>query len=161
MDDMESKKKKDHFETAIFAAGCFWGVEEAFFKVSGVMETSVGYAGGTVKDPTYEMVCGGATGHAEATRVVFDPAKVPYEKLLETFWRIHDAAARGTGQYRSAIFYTTPGQKAAVERSKAAFDDAHPKHKAVTQIAPAGEFYKAEEYHQKYFQKHGSVACPM
>lgn len=153
-------------EKATFAAGCFWGVESAFRQVSGVIDTQVGYTGGVMADPTYQDVCTDATGHAEAIEITFDPAKVSYEKLLEFFWRMHDPTQIdrqgpdvGT-QYRSAIFYHSPEQKAAAEASKAALDKSGKYKKPVaTQILPAGRFYRAEEYHQRYFEKNGGPAC--
>ena len=153
-------------EKATFAAGCFWGVESAFRQAPGVIDTQVGYTGGKTANPTYKEVCTDATGHAEAIEITFDPAKVSYEKLLELFWRMHDPTSVnrqgpdvGT-QYRSAVFYHSPEQKAAAEASKAALDNSG-KYKApvATQILPAGPFYRAEEYHQRYFEKNGGPAC--
>ena len=149
-------------ETAIFAAGCFWGVEAAFRKIPGVTDVRVGYTGGTVEDPTYKQVCTHTTGHAEAVRVSFDPEKVTYEQLLEAFWKMHDPTQMnrqgpdvGT-QYRSAVFYLTPEQRKAAESVKAALPNAD---KVVTEITEAGPFYEAEEYHQRYFEKNGGGAC--
>ena len=153
-------------EKATFAAGCFWGVESAFRQVPGVIDTQVGYTGGKTANPTYKEVCTDTTGHAEAIEITFDPAKVSYEKLLDLFWRMHDPTLVnrqgpdvGT-QYRSAVFYHSPEQKTAAEASKAALDKSG-KHKApvATQILPAGPFYRAEEYHQRYFEKNGGPAC--
>jgi len=149
-------------ETAIFAAGCFWGVEDAFRKIPGVIDVRSGYTGGTVPNPTYEQVCTNATGHAESVRVTYDPDKVSYEQLLDAFWKMHDPTQMNRqgpdvgSQYRSAIFYTSPQQKAAAEASKAALPNAD---KVVTEITEAGPFYEAEEYHQRYAEKNGGTAC--
>ena len=147
-------------EIAIFAAGCFWGVEAAFRKIDGVTETAVGYIGGQAENPSYEDVCGGHTGHAEAVRVTFDPVKVTYEDLLAVFWASHDPTSLNrqgpdTGsQYRSAIFHGSPAQEAAARASKAAEEQSGRHGKAiVTEIAPAGTFHMAESYHQQYFEK--------
>jgi len=154
-------------ETAILAGGCFWGMEEILRKIPGVLETTVGYSGGTVANPTYHQVCTGRTGHAEAIRVVFDPAKLSYEALLGYFFRMHDPTTLnrqhndvGT-QYRSAIFYTTDEQKHAAERVKAQVEKSGKwKRPVVTAISKAGEFYSAEEYHQKYLIKNpGGYTC--
>ncbi|MFA6173564.1 MAG: peptide-methionine (S)-S-oxide reductase MsrA [Kiritimatiellales bacterium] len=153
-------------EKATFAAGCFWGVESALRQVAGVVDTQVGYTGGKTADPTYQEVCTDTTGHAEAIEVTFDPAKVSYEKLLELFWRMHDPTLVnrqgpdvGT-QYRSAIFYHSPEQKAAAETSRAALEKSGKYKKPVaTQILPAEPFYRAEEYHQRYFEKNGGPSC--
>ena len=157
---LAAEKPRPKLEKALFAAGCFWGVESIFQQVDGVVETTVGFAGGRTANPTYREVCRDDTGHAEAVEIVFDPAKVSYETLLDIFWRSHDPTTPnrqgpdiGT-QYRSAIFYFTPQQKAAAERSRA---EAQKKWKKpiVTQIVPATAFYPAEEYHQDYFAKRG------
>ena len=145
-------------EKATFGAGCFWGVESAFRKVDGVLEATSGYSGGRVKDPSYGDVCSGTTGHAEVVEVEYDPEKVQYEKLLEVFWKEHDPTQVnrqgpdvGT-QYRSAIFFHSPEQEAAarssVEKAQASY-----KKPIATEITPASEFYRAEEYHQRYFEK--------
>ena len=155
-----------NLQTAIFAAGCFWGVESLFKQTKGVMETTVGYTGGTTPDPLYRQVCTGITGHAEAVQVKFDPGVVSYEELLSLFWRMHDPTTQnrqgpdvGT-QYRSAIFYYTEEQRKAAERSKEEFDSSGVYlNKATTQIVPASAFYAAEEYHQDYFEKQGGRAC--
>jgi len=152
---------------ATFGAGCFWHVEEAFRCLEGVESTRVGYMGGTLKNPTYEDVCTGKTGHAEVVEVTFDPAKISYEELLEMFWDIHDPTTLnrqgpdvGTN-YRSVVFYHTPEQKAAAERSKEALDKSKQyRKKVVTEITKASEFYKAEEYHQQYLEKQGLSSCP-
>jgi len=147
-------------ETATFAGGCFWCMQPPFDSLPGVVSVTVGYTGGTVKNPTYEQVCTGTTGHLEAVQVAFDPAKTSYEKLLDVYWRSIDPtdpggqfADRGK-QYQTAIFYHSPQQKAAAERSKAALDASHAFNKPiVVKILPASEFYKAEDYHQKYYCK--------
>jgi peptide-methionine (S)-S-oxide reductase len=145
-------------EKATFGAGCFWGVEAEFRKVEGVVDAVVGYSGGALENPTYKDVCSGTTGHAEVVEVEYDPSKVSYEELLEVFWENHDPTTPnrqgpdvGT-QYRSAIFFHTPEQEAAAraskERAQARF-----KKPIVTEITPASDFYRAEEYHQRYFEK--------
>ncbi len=148
-------------EKAIFAAGCFWGVEDAFRKIGGVNATCVGYSGGTVADPAYEDVCTGRTGHAEVVEVAFDPEQLSYDDLLETFWNLHDPTTLnrqgpdvGT-QYRSALFTLDDGQAEAARASKEARERSGRFHgPIVTEITPAGEFFPAEEYHQQYFEKH-------
>lgn len=153
-------------ELATFAAGCFWGVEKLFSELSGVLETTVGYMGGHVKYPTYELVSSGNTGHAEVVQVKYDPRVVSYEQLLDYFWRLHDPTTLnrqkydvGT-QYRSAIFYYNERQKEIAEKSKADFDRSGVfTQKAVTEIVPATHFYKAEEYHQDYYKKNGGPVC--
>lgn len=148
-------------ETATFGAGCFWGIEAAFRRVPGVVSTSVGYAGGSVKNPTYKNVCSGETGHAEVVQVEYDPLKVSYEELLDVFWNIHDpttpnrqGADVGT-QYRSAIFFYNSAQEAAARASKEKLQSSGRfRNPVVTEIVPASEFYRAEEYHQRYFEKH-------
>jgi peptide-methionine (S)-S-oxide reductase len=154
------KKEGVKMEKAVFAAGCFWGVESIFQQIDGVIDTTVGYTGGKTADPTYKEVCYKDTGHAEAIEIVYDPAKVSYEKLLDIFWRAHDPTTLnrqgpdiGT-QYRSAVFYYTPGQKAAAEKVKAAAQKKWGK-PIVTEIAEGGVFYPAEDYHQDYFAKKG------
>ena len=153
-------------ETAIFAAGCFWGVEEYFSRVKGVVNSESGYTGGTVKAPSYEQVCSGKTGHAEAVRVTYDPTIVTYERLLQHFWELHDATSLnrqgndvGT-QYRSAIFYTSPKQEKAARASaeKLARSGRYTR-KIVTQIQPAKDFYPAEDYHQDYLKKNPRGYC--
>jgi peptide-methionine (S)-S-oxide reductase len=151
-------------EQATFAAGCFWGVDAAFREIEGVVATKVGYTGGTTADPTYEQVCSDTTGHAEAVHVWFDPALVSYEQLLSVFWSIHDPTTRNRqgwdfgSQYRSAIFFHDAGQE---QMAIASRDGRQPslRRPIVTQIVPAPEFYDAEEYHQRYFEKHGGAAC--
>jgi len=154
-------------EKATFGAGCFWGVEETFRNVKGVVSTQVGYAGGTVEDPTYEQVCTDATGHAEVVEVTFDPEKVSYEKLLDVFWSCHDptqADRQGPDvgkQYRSAIFYHDEKQKAAAEASKAKLAKSGKLGRPIaTAIEPAPAFWCAEDYHQQYLAKRGQSACP-
>ena len=150
--------------TAIFGAGCFWGVEAAFRQVEGVTATEVGYAGGTVSDPGYKLVCTGTTGHAEVVRVEFEPDRVAYEQLLEVFWASHDPTQKnrqgpdfGT-QYRTAIFFMDAEQETAARVSKEAVASrfAVP---IATEITPAGEYYAAEEYHQQYLEKRGQTSC--
>jgi peptide-methionine (S)-S-oxide reductase len=153
-------------EEATFGAGCFWGVEEAFRKAPGVVDTAVGYMGGTTENPTYQDVCTGRTGHAEVARVIFDPAKVSYEDLLEIFWTVHDPTTKnrqgpdiGT-QYRSVIFYHSPDQEAAARRSKERAErSGRFRRPIVTEIVPASAFWRAEEYHQQYFAKKGGGHC--
>jgi len=153
-------------ETAIFAAGCFWGVEEYFSRVKGVIKSESGYTGGTMKNPTYEAVCSGKTGHAESVRVIFDPKVVSYEKLLKHFWEIHDPTSfnkQGNdigSQYRSAIFYTNPKQeKVAKDSLEGLSKSSKYLPKIVTEILPAKEFYIAEEYHQNYLKKNPRGYC--
>ena len=156
-----------NMQTATFAAGCFWGVEGAFRQVKGVTSVTVGYTGGATKNPTYEQVCTHLTGHAEAVEVVFDPGQVSFDDLLNVFWKIHDPTQLNrqgpdTGaQYRSAIFYHSPEQAAAARASleKLQKSAKFGKLKIVTQIVPATDFYRAEDYHQNYLQKHGLPAC--
>jgi peptide-methionine (S)-S-oxide reductase len=151
-------------EKASFAAGCFWGVEATFRQIKGVVATAVGYEGGTFPNPTYRDVCTNRTGHAETVEVDYDPARVSYEDLLKVFWENHDPTTLnrqgpdvGT-QYRSAIFYHTPEQQAAALASK---EEEQRKHKRpiVTQIVPATQFYRAEDYHQQYLEKRGLSSC--
>jgi peptide-methionine (S)-S-oxide reductase len=153
---------------ATFAAGCFWGVEDAFRQVTGVKSTAVGYTGGTTKNPTYKEVCTDRTGHAEAVEVEFDPAQVSYQQLLTVFWQSHDPTTLnrqgpdvGT-QYRSAIFFHDADQEKLARDSKAALEAKHAYTRPiVTQILPATDFYRAEDYHQQYFEKQGIRACHM
>ena len=154
--------------TATFGAGCFWGVEADFQKVTGVTATEVGYAGGTTDNPGYEDVCTGQTGHAEVVRLEFEPDVVSFEALLDALWDAHDPTTmnrqgpdRGT-QYRSVIFFHDDDQRQAAEASKAALDaSGRFPDPVVTAIEPAGSYFAAEEYHQKYFQKQGIAACPV
>lgn len=151
---------------AIFAAGCFWHVEYEFSKINGVQEVISGYTGGDTKNPTYKEVCAGRTNHAEAVQITYDPKMTRYEDLLKKFWEIHDPTqfnrqGPDTGtQYRSAIFYHDDSQKKAAEKSLNEEQKKHEK-KIVTQIMPAKEFYKAEEYHQKYYEKNKIQSCGM
>ncbi|HTE85927.1 MAG TPA: peptide-methionine (S)-S-oxide reductase MsrA [Dehalococcoidia bacterium] len=153
-------------ETATFAAGCFWGVEDAFRQVRGVRDVTVGYTGGHTQNPTYYDVCGHGTGHAEAVEVEFDPKEIAYEDLLGVFWENHDPTTLnrqgpdvGT-QYRSAIFTHSPKQAAAAEESKRKLEESgRLRRPVVTEITPAATFWKAEEYHQRYFEKHGISHC--
>ena len=153
-------------EKATFGAGCFWGVEAAFRQVEGVLATAVGYSGGRPANPTYEDVCSGRTGHAEVVEVEFDPAKVSYEQLLDVFWENHDPTTLNRQgpdvgeQYRSAIFTLTPEQEAAARASKESrAKSGQYKRPIVTEITPASPFYRAEEYHQRYLEKHGLAHC--
>ncbi len=153
-------------ETATFAAGCFWSVEAAFRQVNGVKKTTVGYTGGTTENPSYEQVCSGTTGHAEAVRVEFDPREVSYEQLLGVFWECHDPTQLdrqgpdvGT-QYRSAIFTHGPEQEALARASRDALDESGLFDRPiVTVIEPAGRFWPAEDYHQQYLEKRGLATC--
>lgn len=149
-------------KVAVFGAGCFWGVESAFRAVEGVVDVAVGYAGGTVPKPAYRQVCTGRTGHAEVVQVEYDPARVTFERLLEVFWQIHDPTTLnrqgpdvGT-QYRSIIFYSDEHERKAAEESKRRLDESGKlRRPVVTQIVPAAEFYRAEEYHQRYYERMG------
>ncbi|HNX80594.1 MAG TPA: peptide-methionine (S)-S-oxide reductase MsrA [Candidatus Omnitrophota bacterium] len=157
----------EKLQVATFAAGCFWGVEESFRLVPGVVATRVGFTGGTMQNPTYNDVCSDRTGHAEAVEVQFDPAFVSFDALLEVFWKIHDPTTINrqgpdTGsQYRSVIFFHDQEQEKAARASIAALEKSGRfKRAIVTQVVPAQEFYPAEEYHQKYFKKRGiSPTC--
>lgn len=157
----------DQYRKATFAAGCFWGVEAAFRHVPGVIETAVGYTGGSEPEPTYEQVCTGSTGHAEAVEIIFDPGVVPYEQLLAIFWKVHDPTQLNrqgpdTGtNYRSAIFYHSPEQKSAAEASRDRLQESgkYGGRKIVAEIVPAAEFWPAEEYHQQYYEKCGRGYC--
>ncbi|MEY4631789.1 MAG: hypothetical protein RIQ81_1909 [Pseudomonadota bacterium] len=154
-------------EVAILSGGCFWGVEELMRKLPGVIETETGYTGGFLPGPDYDLVKKGKSGHAESVRIVFDPRKLSYGEIIKYFFRIHDPTTLnrqgndvGT-QYRSAIFYLSSGQKAVAENIRAMVDASGKwKGKVVTEILPAGEFYRAEEFHQKYLQKNpGGYTC--
>jgi peptide-methionine (S)-S-oxide reductase len=154
-------------QVATFGAGCFWGVEQTFREQLGVTGTAVGYSGGHAENPTYKQVCTDRTGHAEVVRVEYNPTLISYDRLLEVFWECHDPTQLNRqgpdfgSQYRSVIFTHTAEQAAAAKASKAALDEAR-KHArpVVTQIEPAGPFYRAEEYHQRYLEKNGRAACP-
>ena len=151
-------------ERATFAAGCFWGVEAALREVDGVRRTAVGYTGGHSPNPTYEQVCGHATGHAEAVEVWFDPAVLSYGELLDRFWSIHNPTTRNRqgldigDQYRSAIFVHTSEQETAA-RASLEQRQAGVRREIVTEITPASAFHRAEEYHQRYLEKSGRAAC--
>jgi peptide-methionine (S)-S-oxide reductase len=153
-------------QKATFGAGCFWGVEEVFRKLDGVTNTAVGYAGGTMENPTYKDVCTDQTGHAEVVEMEFDPTKISYRQLLDVFWNNHNPTTRnrqgpdvGT-QYRSVIFYHSPEQKKEAEESRKAVEKAGRfKHPIVTEIEPASKFFRAEEYHQRYLEKRGMSHC--
>jgi peptide-methionine (S)-S-oxide reductase len=153
-------------ETATFAAGCFWGVEETFRQIPGVIETTVGYLGGHTTNPTYKDVCTDETGHAEVVEVKYDPAKVSYEQLLDVFWSAHDPTTLnrqgpdvGT-QYRSAIFFQSPEQERIARASKDKMQASGKfRRPIVTEITPASTFYPAEDYHQKYLAKRGMSHC--
>jgi peptide methionine sulfoxide reductase msrA/msrB len=160
-------KKGHEYEQAIFAAGCFWGVEEVFRNIKGVVSTTVGYAGGKKEDPAYEEVCTGKTGHAEALKIEFDGQLVSYAELLEIFWSAHDPTTlerQGPdigSQYRSAIFYLNERQEGEAKASKEKMERSGKyKRSIVTEIVPASAFYPAEEYHQKYHMKRGIRSCP-
>ncbi len=149
-------------EKATFAAGCFWHVEAAFQEIPGVLSTQVGYIGGHKENPTYEEVCTGNTGHAEAVEVTFDPQAVSYDVLLNVFWEIHDPTTLNRQgpdighQYRSAVFYHAPEQQAQVNEAILALQASRYAGKPiVTEVKPAPQFYPAEDYHQQYFQKRG------
>lgn len=151
---------------ATFAAGCFWGVEEAFRHIKGVTSTTVGYTGGTKENPTYKDVCTGTTGHAEAVEVEFDPAQVSYRELVAAFFQNHNPTTLNRqgpdvgAQYRSAIFYHDAEQEAEARDSIAALEKARIFNRPiVTEVKPAAPFYRAEEYHQQYLAKRGAASC--
>jgi peptide-methionine (S)-S-oxide reductase len=151
---------------AMFGAGCFWGVEATFRQLNGVLDTAVGYSGGTTHDPCYEDVCTDRTGHAEVVEIEYDPSVISYEELLDTFWQNHDPTTInrqgpdvGT-QYRSVIYYFTPEQQATALESKHKLDESGKFRRPIaTHIEPAQRFYRAEEYHQRYLEKHGAKSC--
>jgi methionine-S-sulfoxide reductase len=153
-------------EVAIFGAGCFWGVQASFDQLDGVLETEVGYSGGHKKNPTYKEVCTDLTGHAEVVKVVFDPSEISYKQLVEHFFSIHDPTTLNRqgpdkgSQYRSSIFFKSTMQR---QTAKEVMDNrdrsGHFDRPMVTEITEAGPFYKAEEYHQKYFEKNGYIGC--
>lgn len=153
-------------ELATFGAGCFWGVEQAFRQIAGVLDAACGYMGGHTQNPTYEQICGKGSGHAEVVQVEFDPDVVTYEKLLDAFWEMHDPTTLNRqgpdvgDQYRSAIFTHSDQQQVAAELSKEKADSSGQfGSPIVTQISPAPEFWRAEEYHQQYFAKRGGGSC--
>ena len=153
-------------EKATFGAGCFWGVEAAFQEVEGVVSTAVGYSGGSLRNPTYQDVCSGRTGHAEVVQVEYDPARVSYDRLLDVFWENHDPTTLNRQgpdigeQYRSAIFFHTPEQEAAAKASKARLEGSgRYRRPIVTEITPASEFWRGEDYHQRYLEKRGLAHC--
>jgi len=153
-------------ETATFGAGCFWGIEAAFRKLPGVIETAVGYTGGHTVNPTYHDVCTDTTGHAEVVQVLFDPDMTSFETLLNLFWTIHDPTQLNRQgpdfgrQYRSAIFHHDEAQRETAEASKANLEQSGKfRRPIVTEIVPAATFYRAEEYHQRYFEKTGRSSC--
>ncbi|MDJ0759340.1 MAG: peptide-methionine (S)-S-oxide reductase MsrA [Woeseiaceae bacterium] len=158
----------DGLETAIFGLGCFWGAERKFWELDGVFSTAVGYAGGYTQNPTYEEVCSGQTGHSEVVLVVFDPGQVTYDELLRTFWENHDPTQGmrqgndiGT-QYRSVIYTNSDSQMTSAEQSKSAYQgrlDSAGYGAITTELAPAGRFYYAEEYHQQYLAKNPGGYC--
>ncbi|HNV38367.1 MAG: methionine sulfoxide reductase A [Euryarchaeota archaeon ADurb.Bin009] len=160
---MAQEKK---IERATFGAGCFWGIEETFREVRGVVDTAVGFMGGSTENPTYPDVCTGKTGHTEVVQVTYDPGEVSYRDLLNVFWNAHDPTTLnrqgpdiGT-QYRSVIFYHTTEQEAEARASRAAVEQSGRfRRHVVTAIEPAGTFWRAEEYHQQYFAKHGGGHC--
>lgn len=159
---------EDHLQRAVFALGCFWGAERCFWEIDGVFTTAVGYAGGITRNPTYEEICTGNTGHTEAVQVIYDPARVSYAELLKVFWESHDPTQGmrqgndiGT-QYRSAIFTTNDAQQAEARRSMAAYQDKL--HGAglsaiTTELLPLDTFYYAEDYHQQYLAKNPGGYC--
>ena len=150
---------EDAYKTATFGAGCFWGVEAAFRKVAGVVTTAVGYMGGSLKNPTYKDVCTGQTGHAEVVQVTYDPSKISYEQLLDIFWSVHDPTQLNRqgpdigSNYRSVIFYhdAEQGRLARTSKEKMEVSGMFGFRKIMTAIVPASEFYRAEEYHQRYY----------
>ena len=153
-------------DKATFAAGCFWGVEETFRQLPGVVDTAVGFMGGTTANPSYREVCSGRTGHAEVVHLEYDPARISYDALLDAFWNCHDPTTLNRqgpdvgDQYRSAIFYHTPAQEAAARASKDRLEVAGRfRRPIVTAIEPASAFWRAEEYHQRYLEKRGAAAC--
>lgn len=157
---------EERLEHAMFGAGCFWGVELYFSKLDGVVETEVGYSGGDVKNPSYKQVCSGDTGHAEVVRVKFDPEVISYEELLDHFWKVHDPTQVNRqgpdfgSQYRTAIFYYNEDQRKAAEAAKERLEKSGKHDRPIaTEITEAGEFWRAEEYHQDYLRKRGIESC--
>ena len=158
----------NRLQKATFGAGCFWSVEEAFKQLQGVKSTAVGYTGGWTQDPTYKQVCTDRTGHAEAVEILFDPDEITYQELLAEFWSVHDPTTKNRqgpdigSQYRSAIWYHTPEQKIMAAQSKDKIQDSFKSAGRIvfTEILPASKFYRAEEYHQSYFEKmDGARTC--
>ncbi len=158
----------DEYKKAAFGAGCFWGIEEAFRNMKGVISTAVGYMGGHTDNPTYPKVCSGKTGHAETVEVIYDPSKISYDELLNEFWNIHDPTTLNRQgpdigeQYRSIIFYYDDEQGKAAKTSKEKLNKSGVyRREIVTEIVPASDFKfnRAEEYHQQYFKKHGGGRC--
>jgi peptide-methionine (S)-S-oxide reductase len=164
--DMEKNMVK-RLETATFAAGCFWGIEAAFRQVKGVISTRAGYTGGIKESPSYEEVCSGRTGHAEAVEITFDPDAISYEQLLSIFWKLHDPTQLNRqgpdigSNYRSAIFYHDDRQKALAEESRKRREASgdYSSRRIVTEIVPAGTFWPAEDYHQQFYEKQGRRSC--
>jgi len=153
-------------EVATFGAGCFWGIEANFRRIPGVIDAVSGYSGGHMENPTYRDVCTDTTGHAEVVQVTFDPATISYEQLLDAFWKMHDPTQvnrQGPDfgkQYRTAIFFHSPEQEAAAKKSRQALDASGRFVKPIaTEITPAGPFWRAEEYHQRYLEKRGATNC--
>ena len=153
-------------ELATFAAGCFWGVEVKFRAIPGVLDAEVGYSNGHTENPTYKDVCTDETGHAEVVQVAFDPEKLNYKTLVEAFWQMHDPTQMNRQgpdfgkQYRTAIFTHSPEQEEIAKQSKAALDASKKFSRPIaTEITPAGTFYRAEEYHQRYLEKRGQSHC--
>ena len=153
-------------EIATFGAGCFWGIEAAFRRVPGVLDAAVGYSGGRTENPSYQDVCTDTTGHAEVVQVTFDPEKLTYEQLLDVFWTIHDPTQvnrQGPDygkQYRTAIFFHSPEQEGTAKKSRQALEASGKLRRPVaTEITPAGTFWRAEEYHQRYLEKRGAASC--
>lgn len=167
MEERYQNEMEGHeLKKATFAAGCFWGVEAAFRDVEGVVSTAVGYTGGSSTNPNYEEVCTDRTGHAEAVEVVYDPEVVSFEELLDLFWSIHDPTTKNRqgpdvgSQYRSAIFFYDPEQEATARaKMERLRGSGLYRREIVTEIVPAPEFYRAEEYHQRYFEKGGRRGC--
>jgi peptide-methionine (S)-S-oxide reductase len=159
-------KTNNNMKKATFGAGCFWGIEATFRRVPGVVSTSVGYMGGTLENPTYEDVCSDRTGHAEVVEVAYDPTRVSYDDLLKVFWENHDPTTLnrqgpdvGT-QYRSVIFYHDEEQRVSAQSSKDSLQESGRfDNEIVTEITPASQFYRAEEYHQQYLEKRGLASC--
>jgi|TARA_Y100000389_G_scaffold173983_1_gene183558 peptide-methionine (S)-S-oxide reductase len=158
----DNKNQKE----AVFAAGCFWGVESTFQQLEGVKSTSVGYTGGKVKNPSYELVCTGLTDHAEAVQIVYDETVISYEQLLDTFFELHDPTTLDRqgpdvgSQYRSAVFYKNEQEKTLVDVKIGQVNESGKfRSKVVTEVAPLSEFYDAEDYHQDYYKKRGIVGC--